>query len=80
MRYLKKILKDILKNHIITHSSEKLHKCNICQKLYAHKGKLNIRRKKNVLKMHMFTHTKESPHKFNICQKSYTYKFELNNH
>ena len=60
-----------LKNHMLAHSGEKLHKCMSCNKSCGRAGDLRD---------HMLTHTGEKPHSCTDCNKSFRKARSLRTH
>ena len=56
---------------MLTHTGEKLHKCNICEKQSS---------QARTLKLHMLTHIGEKPYECNICGQHFTVAQSLKHH
>ena len=60
-------MSDHLKEHMKTHTCQKSHQCNVCEKYLSTNASL---------KKHMLTHTGEKLYYCNVCEKT----FSINGH
>lgn len=64
-------IKTHMKIHILVHSGERPHKCNICNRGFT---------QLHVLKRHMLIHTGEKPYSCKVCNKSFRQASHLKLH
>ena len=61
----------MIKRHLVTHTTDKLFKCDLCEKEFTRKGSA---------KKHMLVHSGIKDFQFEVCQMMFSQKLNLKRH